>query len=58
MLFRSCRTAAPAPVLAAIAAEVVRSGAELVELEVRRATLEDVFLELTREPGTLAEGAA
>lgn len=52
------RVAAPAPVLAALADLVARSGVELVELEVRKATLEDVFLELTGAAGAAAEEGA
>jgi ABC-2 type transport system ATP-binding protein len=52
------RAAAPAPVLAALADLVAHDGVELIELSVRKATLEDVFLELTREPGAPAEGSA
>jgi ABC-2 type transport system ATP-binding protein len=55
---RTFRVETPAPALAALADLMARSGVELVELEVRRATLEEVFLELTRTAGTPGEGAS
>jgi ABC-2 type transport system ATP-binding protein len=48
-------TARPAPALAALTAALQARGVEIVELTVRQATLEDVFLELTG--GTLDPAA-
>jgi hypothetical protein len=39
----------PAATLAALAPLLAAPGVELLELQVRRATLEEVFLQLTRE---------
>ena len=46
------QTAEPTKRLYELTAEAVERGEELADLEVRRPTLEDVYLELTSEAGS------
>lgn len=46
---RRARVTGTGPLLARVAAEIVRNGIVPVDLEVKRATLEDVFLAITEE---------
>ena len=49
------RTPRPAPTLAALTAALEARGVEIVDLSVRQATLEDVFLEITGAPLAVPE---
>ena len=46
---RRAKVTGTGPLLARVAAEIVRNGIVPVDLEVKRATLEDVFLAITEE---------